>query len=96
MYQYICLGSGTTHIMSYAMVAIITDPDHAGIIKKMRDELDANLGQEPMRLSEKHKIPYCEAVSIFLINSMPYQSFTCFNIVIWAKEYVSLLIGLLC
>ncbi len=47
------------------MVAIITDPDHAGIVKKMRQELDTNLGQEPMRLSEKHKIPYCEAVRSF-------------------------------
>ncbi len=54
-------------MMSYAMLAVLTDPEHAEIVKKMREELDANLGQEPIRLSEKHKIPYCEAVSEFMI-----------------------------
>ena len=49
--------------MSYAILSIITDPEHAEVVKKMREELDANLGNEPLRLSEKHKIPYCEAVS---------------------------------
>ncbi len=44
------------------MLAIIADPEHAAVVRKMREELDANIGQEPVRLNDKHKIPYCEAV----------------------------------
>ena len=51
--------------MCYAMVAILADPDHADVVRKMREELDANLGEEPLRLNNKHKTPYCEAVTTY-------------------------------
>ncbi len=57
-------GLTTTLRTAYALLAILADPDHSHVVRKMQDEIDRNIGKDPPRIADKqrHKLPYIEAV----------------------------------
>ncbi len=60
------MGAGvvTTQRMTYTILAILADPNHADVAKTMQKEIDTNIGKETPRLADKHKLPYTEKRSV--------------------------------
>ena len=55
-------GVTTMQRITYTILAILADPNHADIVRKMHKEIQTNIGRETPRLADKHKLPYVEAV----------------------------------
>ncbi len=62
----------TTHRKVYTILAILADPDHADIVRRMQREIHTNIGKETPRLADKHKLPYIEAV---ILESLRYWTY---------------------
>ncbi len=67
-------GLTTTLQMTCCMLAILADPDHANIVKKLREEIDTNIGKGIPRLADRQKLPFVEA---FILESFRYWTQSC-------------------